>query len=242
MRWIVVLSALVACSTSQSPSLPEAPADCGPASSSVFATREISARQQAIGASPACSDPASCTASCESRAGELRTGRPGFRPIAFDSAECKMMAFDGGPSAPGCACGIGAGVIALVRHVPWCLRYGRTYQCLYRPEEFSGCALGGPVAVCGAACKDLEDRIAADAARDFQVEVHGAICSEQGCDCVLAMGGSCYWSGPQAYQCSLSPQEIVRRERERLQPAGAGRGGDSGAPSNRPLTGCGGGT
>ena len=216
--WIVLALVPLGCST-EAPQ----PVACRTASP-LAAAPGLSLRTQAIGASASCTDPVACTASCEARAAELRKGRPGPRTLRFDGAECVMLGMGGtaamppGASAPACDCKIGSGSLFLARHFPGCARHGRTFQCLYLQEEAPVCKIGGPPGVCQQACQDLEDRIAADDARDYEVKVHGALCTERGCDCVMEMAGACYSWLPFPYPCSVSAQEIVAREAERLVP------------------------
>jgi hypothetical protein len=100
---------------------------------------------------------------------------------------------------------------------PECDEVDRFGRCLLPPSAFTGCDLAEPDTSCQAACQDLVDRMLAAYAEPAEMRVRYAVCRAYVCDFVFEVDDACFTSFPGvSYDCSLTDQAILERERQRL--------------------------
>lgn len=182
--------------------------------------------RRAIGASFPCTDSAGapvCPALCEGEAQVFRAPAP-VPSLAF--AGCANDSFVDVTSGT-CWCGPNRDRAEPVPHGPGCAIFARDRRCLFRGDEYQGCLEAKD---CRMVCEALEERMREDAARMFDVRVHGSDCTPGGCRCVLALGDFCFVNESPIIRgsqpCTTSAAEILRQDSERNRQAGM-------PPSNR---------
>lgn len=151
-----------------------------------------------------------CASTCEAIATwkrEVAASSP-----RFFSSQCMLVgSSESGEAQAGCVCEVNErSMIILDPGMGDCLWFGRAYSCVYPREAFPGCDLAAPHTSCQSTCADLEARLDADAKTRHDVSVHGAVCKNGGCQCVLRSAESCYVHyEAKPYDCSRSAQEIL---------------------------------
>jgi len=198
--WLVLVAA--ACSSpEQSPGSGQ-PVDLGGQTGSPIGQRD-------------CDTDADCAAKAAQRVSELAPAGP----VDWTLSRSECLPSDGLARMPTtCRCyddGKNGALLLGVR--PECDEVDRFGRCLLPPSAFMGCDLAEPDTSCQAACQELVDRMLAAGAAPADMRVRYAACRAYLCDFVFEVDGACFTSLPGvSYDCSLTDQAILERERQRL--------------------------
>ncbi|HEX6240258.1 MAG TPA: hypothetical protein VFZ61_05175 [Polyangiales bacterium] len=159
-----------------------------------------------------CYEDQECEASAEARAASLRA--PNSLVRSFVGAKCEQLSLIAGEesrSGPACYCELGDGGSLLIGPAGGdCQLRGRSGTCVW--DSFDGCDRFDAHS-CDATCTDLEQRLAADAARTFDASPLYADCEKNSCRSVLSIDGRCtpgdaLGSG-KTYDCELGGPAIL---------------------------------
>ena len=148
--------------------------------------------------------------------------KPSPRETVFASARCenvRVIGESGTVSGSSCQCASADGGARVIgpRGLD-CYVFDRSGECLWSSEEFTGCELDDAQA-CRATCDELAARLDADAQREIEGRLVHAACNEVGsCESVVELDGRCFvnnsFQGGAAYDCALTPDEIIAQYRQ----------------------------
>lgn len=153
--------------------------------------------------------------------------RPAANSPVFDVATCQPVSIPdpadpnkvsaaqvGGDVGCNCTASDGGATLVVFGGSSGCLVYSRSRSCLYASTDFAGCDPKQPDTSCRDVCDDLTMFSSEDASRTFDAKVRSNRCLDHECAFVVEIDGSCYANrSKQPYDCGLSDDEILRRER-----------------------------
>ena len=120
---------------------------------------------------------------------------------------CGETSFDDESVGDACLCDVGGGA-SVTAHgdaaFQACTVRGHAGACVFEADEFAGCT-NGDNASCEPTCALIGERLAADAATTFAVELASAQCTDVGpalpgqepsrtCDCIFQLDDECFES------------------------------------------------
>ena len=171
-------------------------------------------------------DECNAASDCDERLASEVAGLRGPVPaaVSFSSAECIQLGIVGGASGPACECHVdgSSGTLAVGPVGLDCFALGRGGDCLWQGNDFDGCQVG-EAGACDTVCADLEQRLADDAAKEFDAEPVYDACREHTCHSVVRIGERCFadrsYTESRSYDCTLGGEAILAAHDADVMPA-----------------------
>lgn len=160
-----------------------------------------------------CDTSSQCQDRAETAVAELAAPRSAPTLSEAVCEEGGVMTDTGSASGSMCHCRFDTGTHVIGPVGLGCYVKDRTGDCLFQDGQFSGCDVAESSS-CEAACEQLADALADDAARELDVGVESSSCVEDQCVSVLRVESACYYQKYRSglgYDCSLSPAELLEK-------------------------------